>query len=167
MVSTNNTPYLEASNREQRIVKRSTDLSDLYYPENKEEYLEVASNVVFERLRRNTDDNEVFDYKKKLNSKEFSTFGSYDIEKNGVRKSNKGGYIIYDLRNNRVRRQTSLTDKDDAGNLRYKLLSESNVDNADATGIDLETLQKKNRPADVLEYKRFMKVQILVLFYTR
>ncbi|XP_018313683.1 major facilitator superfamily domain-containing protein 6 isoform X1 [Mycetomoellerius zeteki] len=157
MVSTNDTPYLEASNREQRIVKRSTDLNELYYPENKEEYLEVASNVVFERLRRSTDDNEVLDYKKKPNSKEFSVIGSYDIEKNGVRKFDKGDYIIYDLRNNRVRRQTSLTDKDDAGNLRYKLLSESNVDNADAMGIDLETLQKKNRPADVLEYKRFMK----------
>ncbi|XP_012532666.1 major facilitator superfamily domain-containing protein 6 isoform X2 [Monomorium pharaonis] len=114
--------YLEASNKEQRIVKRSTDLDELYYPENKEEYLEIASNVVFERLRRNFDN---------------------------------GGSVAYDLKNNRVRRQTSVTDKSDVGELKYKSLSESD-DDADTRGIDLETLQKKNRPADVLEYKRFM-----------
>lgn len=144
--------YLVASNRELRIVKRSTKLEELYYPENKEEYLEVASNVVFERLRRSTDDNEIFDYMKKPKPKEFSTFGSYDIERNDVTDFDN---IAYDLRNNRVRRQTSVTDKGDVGELKYKLLSES--DDADARGIDLEALQEKNRPADVLEYKRFMK----------
>lgn len=160
MVTKINESYLEASNREQRIVKRSTDLDELYYPENKEEYLEVASNVVFERLRRDTDDNEIFDYVKKPKPKEFSAFGlSYDIEKNGVKDLDSGGSIAYDLRNNRVRRQTSATDKGDIEDLKYKLLSEGNVGDADAGGIDLETLQKKNRPADVLEYKRFMKVQ--------
>lgn len=152
--------YLVASNRELRIVKRSTKLEELYYPENKEEYLEVASNVVFERLRRSTDDNEIFDYMKKPKPKEFSTFGSYDIERNDVTDFDN---IAYDLRNNRVRRQTSVTDKGDVGELKYKLLSES--DDADARGIDLEALQEKNRPADVLEYKRFMKVQTLVFFY--
>jgi len=158
MIRTNDTPYLE--DKEQRIVKRSTNLNELYYPENKEEYLEVASNVVFERLRRSTDDNEIFDYMKKPNPNEFNAFESYDIEKNGVRDFDNGVSIMYDLRNNRVRRQTSITDKDDIGNLRYK--SESNGD--DAREIDLEMLQKKNRPADVLEYKRFMKVHTFVFF---
>lgn len=158
MVRANETPYLEASNREQRIVKRSTDLDELYYPENKEEYLEVASNVVFERLRRSTDDNEIFDYMQK--PKDFSVFGSYDIERNSVRDFDNGGSTMYDLRNNRVRRQTSVTDKDDLEDLD----SESNV-NDENRGIDLETLQKQNRPADILEYKRFMKVQTLVFFY--
>lgn len=166
MVTKINESYLDASNREQRIVKRSTDLEELYYPENKEEYLEVASNVVFERLRRNTEDNEIFDYVKKPNPKEFSAFGlSYDIERNGVRDFDNGNSIAYDLRNNRVKRQTSATDKGDIEDLKHKLLSESNDGDANAGRIDLETLQKKNRPADVLEYKRFMKVQSLVLLY--
>ncbi|XP_011861274.1 PREDICTED: major facilitator superfamily domain-containing protein 6 isoform X2 [Vollenhovia emeryi] len=153
MVRINDSLYLEASNGEQRIVKRSTDLDELYYPENKEEYLEVASNVVFERLRRSTDDNEILDYMKK--PREFSVFGSYDIEGNGVRDFDDGGSTVYDLKNNRVRRQTSVTDKGDVGDLGYTSLSESNID--DATGIDFEMLQKQNRPADVSEYKRFMK----------
>lgn len=150
MVRANDTPYLEASNREQRIVKRSTDLDELYYPENKEEYLEIASNVVFERLRRSTDDNEILDYMQKPRG--FSV--TYDIERNSVRDFDNGGSTMYDLRNNRVRRETSVTDKDDLEDLE----SESNADAENAGGIDLEMLQKKNRPADVLEYKRFMMV---------
>lgn len=157
MIRKNDTPYLAASNREQRIVKRSID-DELYYPEHKEEFLEVASNVVFERLRRNTDDNEIFDYVKK--PKKFSASGSYDdIKRNGDKDFDNGGSTMYDLRNNRVRRQTS-TDKDDVGDLGS--LSESS--DVNARGIDLEMLQKKNRPADVLEYKRFMKVQTFMSF---
>jgi len=38
----------------------------------------------------------------------------------------------------------------------------------DAKTIDLETLREKNRPADILEYKRFMKVHsrfhVFILF---
>ncbi|XP_024886144.1 major facilitator superfamily domain-containing protein 6 isoform X1 [Temnothorax curvispinosus] len=149
VVSNDSSYYLEASNKEQRIVKRSTNLDELYYPKNKEEYLEVASNVVFERLRRSTDDNEILDYMKKPKE-----FGFYDIERNDVIDFDNDGSTMYDLRNNRVRRQTSVTDKGDVENLGYKSLSESNVD--DAGGIDFETLQRKNRPADVSEYKRFM-----------
>lgn len=149
MVRINETSYLDASNKEQRIVKRSIDVDKLYYSKNKEEYLEVASNVVFERLRRSTDDNEIFDYMKKPKPKELNAFGSYDIETNDVTDFDS---VAYNLRNNRVRRQT-----DKGGELKYKLLSESD-DDADARGIDLETLRKKNRPADVLEYKRFMNV---------
>ncbi|KAL0126821.1 hypothetical protein PUN28_005292 [Cardiocondyla obscurior] len=148
VITSNDTYLLEASSREQRIVKRSTDQDVLYFPEDKEKYLEVASNVVFERLRRNTDDNEVLDYVKK--PQEFSE--PYDTERNDVIDFNDGS-IMYDLKYNRVRRQTSVTEKPDAGG--RGLLSESNVD-ANAGGIDFEMLQKKNRPADVLEYKRFM-----------
>lgn len=156
----NDTYYLEASSREQRIVKRSTDLDELYYPENKEEYLEIASNVVFERLRRNTDDNEILDYTKKPNSlKKTNMFEtSFHIVKNDITSFDNDNHIAYDLENNRVKRQISVTNK----NLRY-LTFEDNVD-LDSKTIDLESLQKKNRPADILEYKRFMKVCIFLSY---
>lgn len=162
MVRSNDTYYLEASSREQRIVKRSTDLDELYYPE-KEEYLEVASNVVFERLRRSTDDNEILDYTKKPNSlKETNMFEtSFDIVKNDITSFDNDGSIAYDLETNRVKRQLSRTYKNNIGNLRY-LIHEDNVD-SDSKTIDLETLQKNNRPADILEYKHFMKVYIFFL----
>ncbi|KAL6257414.1 hypothetical protein P5V15_010986 [Pogonomyrmex californicus] len=155
MIRINDTPYLEASNREQRI-KRSTDLHELYYPENREEYLEVASNVVFERLRRNTDDNEIlFDYTKK--PRKFDAFEiPYDIERNGVGDFDNDGSAIYDLKNNRVRRQTSDMDRSDDEDP-DKMRTGGNADDANARSIDFEALQKKNRPADVDEYKRFMK----------
>lgn len=155
----NDTYYLEASSKEQRIVKRSTDLDELYYPENKEEYLEVASNVVFERLRRNIDDNEILDYTKNPNSlKETNMFEtSFNIVKNDITNFDNDGSIAYDLENNRVKRQISLTNK----NLRYLTL-EDNVD-LDSKTIDLESLQKKNRPADILEYKNFLKVYIFFI----
>ncbi|KMQ92798.1 major facilitator superfamily domain-containing protein 6-like isoform x1 protein [Lasius niger] len=157
MVISNDTYYLEASSKEQRIVKRSTDLDELYYPENKEEYLEVASNVVFERLRRSTDDNEILDYTKKPNSlKETKMFKtSFDNVKNDITSFDNDGSIAYDLENNRVKRQISRTNKNNIGNLRY-LRNEDDVD-SDSKTIDLETLQEKNRPADILGYKHFMK----------
>ncbi|XP_014478454.1 PREDICTED: major facilitator superfamily domain-containing protein 6 isoform X2 [Dinoponera quadriceps] len=156
----NNTFYLEASNsREQRIVKRSTDLDELYYPVNEDEYLEVASNVVFERLRRNTDDNEIYDHAKRPDLlREVSRLGtSYDIEGNGVRAFDNDASLAYDLKSNRVRRQAATTDESDVEDLRYKQLVFENNGDPDAKTIDLEALQEKNRPADVLEYKRFMK----------
>lgn len=161
---TNDVPYLEASNREQRM-KRSTNLDELYYPENKE-YLEVASNVVFERLRRSTDDNEVLDHTKKPNSlKKVSLFKtSRNIGKNGVKYFD--GSIMHDLKNSRVRRQAPVTDKANIEDPTHKLENDDNVDEYAKT-IDMEALQKQNRPADVLEYKRFMKVRILVfILYT-
>lgn len=165
MVISNDTFYLEASSREQRIVKRSTDLDELYYPENKEEYLEVASNVVFERLRRSTDDNEILDYTKKPNSlKETKMFKtSFDNVKNDITSFDNDGSIAYDLENNRVKRQISRTNKNNIGNLRY-LRNEDDVD-SDSKTIDLETLQEKNRPADILGYKHFMKVYIFFPMY--
>lgn len=140
-------------------MKRSTDLDELYYPEDKDEYLEVASNVVFERLRRNTDDNEILD-----SPKEFDMFEtSYDIEKNSVKGVENDRY---DLKSNRLKRQASAIDESNVEDLRYKqLVFEDNAGDSDAKTIDLETLQAKNRPADILEYKRFMKVRNPLFFY--
>lgn len=152
----NNSAWLKASIKEQRM-KRSTNLDEMYYPANEDEYLEVASNVVFERLRRSTDDNEIYDHAKRLDPlREVSMLGtSYDIEGNGVRAFDNDPY---DLKNNRVRRQAATTDESNVEDLRYKQLVFENNGDSDAKTIDLEALQEKNRPADVLEYKRFMKV---------
>ncbi|XP_025155037.1 major facilitator superfamily domain-containing protein 6 isoform X2 [Harpegnathos saltator] len=163
IVHANNSAYLEAFNKEQRIVKRSTDLDELYYPVNENEYLEVASNVVFERLRRSTDDNEIYDHQYVRRSdplKEVSMLGkSYDIEGNGVRAFDNDVSVTYDLKSNRVRRQAAAATTEDSNveDLRYKQLVFENNGDTDPTTIDLEALQEKNRPADVLEYKRFMK----------
>lgn len=158
MVTKNNSFYLQASNQEQRIVKRSTDLDELYYPVNEDEYLEIASNVVFERLRRSTDDNEIYDHDAKWPVREVNMLGtSYDIEGNDVRDFDHDAAFVYDLKSNRVRRQAATTDESNVEDLRYKQLVFEN--NGDSKTIDLEALQERNRPADVLEYKRFMKVR--------
>lgn len=152
MIRVNDTPYLEASNREQRM-KRSTDHDELYYSDEKDEYLEVASNVVFERLRRNTDDNEISDPPKEAGARE--TNSVRDVENDGA----------YHSKYNRLKRQAPTTDDSNVEDLKYKqLVFEDNTGNSDAKTIDLETLQAKNRPADVLEYKRFMKVHAFFFF---
>lgn len=143
-------------------MKRSIDRDEFYYPENKDEYLEIASNVVFGRYRRNIDDNEILDESARKSDSlreagELET--SYDVEENGVKGLDDDRPVSYDLENNRVRRQVSATDESNLEDLRYKqLVFEDNAGDSDAGTIDLETLRKKNRPADVLEYKRFMKV---------
>ncbi|XP_020288073.1 major facilitator superfamily domain-containing protein 6 isoform X2 [Pseudomyrmex gracilis] len=147
--SNNNTAYyLEASNREQRIVKRSTDLDELYYRENKDEYLEVASNVVFERLRRNTDNNELTESTKKPSL----------LRENETGKKVDAGDLDNDkLRKNRVKKQTPVLEKE-SDNRDDTSVSEENVNDPYAkTMVDLETLREKNRPADLLEYKHFLK----------
>lgn len=175
MVKVNDTPYIEASSREQRA-KRSMDLDEFYYHENKNDYLEVASNVVFERLRRDINDNEVFDHTKKSNLKsdlkEINTFEiPYNIEENnvgGFENSIPNNNIVHYLKSSRVRRQATLTDESNIKDLEYKqTVFEDKTDNLDAKTIDLETLQQKNRPADILEYKRFMKVHTLLLSLIR
>lgn len=154
------TYYLEASNREQRIVKRSTDL-DEYYHENKDEYLEVASNVVFERLRRNTDNNELSDSTKKPTSllREDDDTSFNDME----RKIDARDLDNDNLRKNRVRKQTPVAEEESDN--RDTLVSEENVNDPYAKTIDLETLQENNRPADLLEYKHFLKVKNAFVFY--
>lgn len=139
----------------------------MYYPVNEDEYLEVASNVVFERLRRNTDDNEIYDHAKRPDPlREVSMLGAtYDIEGNGVRTFDNDVHFSYDLKSNRVRRQAATTDESNVEDLRYKQLVFENNGESDAKTIDLEALQEKNRPADILEYKRFMKVRAHARFF--
>lgn len=137
-------------------MKRSTDLDELYYPENKDEYLEVASNVVFERLRRSTDDNGVLHHTKKPNPlKKVILYKTSHIRKNGVKSFD--GSIARDLKSDRVRRQAPVTDETNTEGLTHKLEIDDSVD-AYAKTIDMEALQKQNRPADILEYKQFLKV---------
>ncbi|XP_016909766.2 major facilitator superfamily domain-containing protein 6 isoform X1 [Apis cerana] len=144
MVRRNSTEWLEAPNPKTRIVKRSTSLED-FYRQNDEECLEIADNVVFERLRKNTN----LDPLTALRSQTRK-------EHKSVQKGN------YD--NNRYRRETrqgSITTEDSpVEDLKYKqLVFEEN--DPEAKTIDFETLQRKNRPADVLEYKRFLNNQPL------
>jgi hypothetical protein len=159
IIAKNNTLYLEASNREQRIAKRSVNLERSYYPDNKNEYLEIASNVVFERLRRSTSDKDVSASRRKSNSPNaFEASGDENIDKNNVQVFGR------DSKGDRVERRASTTDE---SNSMEDLKGKSTLDD-DAKTIDLETLREKNRPADILEYKRFMKVHsrfhVFILF---
>ncbi|XP_033344660.1 major facilitator superfamily domain-containing protein 6 isoform X2 [Bombus vosnesenskii] len=143
----NNTPYLEPPNPKLRIVKRSTNLDDFYH-RNDEECLEIADNVVFERLRKDS----------KLNPLAALSLQMNQGTMNDVREN-------YDLNNDRVRRETqegtsTSTEESPVEDLKYKqLVFEEN--DPEAKTIDFETLQRKNRPADVLEYKRFLNNQPL------
>ncbi|XP_068978746.1 major facilitator superfamily domain-containing protein 6 isoform X2 [Bombus flavifrons] len=143
----NNTPYLEPPNPKLRIVKRSANLDDFYH-RNDEECLEIADNVVFERLRKDS----------KLNPLAALSLQMNKGTMNDVREN-------YDLNNDRVRRETqegtsTSTEESPVEDLKYKqLVFEEN--DPEAKTIDFETLQRKNRPADVLEYKRFLNNQPL------
>ncbi|XP_050484552.1 major facilitator superfamily domain-containing protein 6 isoform X2 [Bombus huntii] len=143
----NNTPYLEPPNPKLRIVKRSANLDDFYH-RNDEECLEIADNVVFERLRKDS----------KLNPLAALSLQMNQGTMNDVREN-------YDLNNDRVRRETqegtsTSTEESPVEDLKYKqLVFEEN--DPEAKTIDFETLQRKNRPADVLEYKRFLNNQPL------
>ncbi|XP_043600219.1 major facilitator superfamily domain-containing protein 6 isoform X2 [Bombus pyrosoma] len=143
----NNTPYLEPPNPKLRIVKRSANLDDFYH-RNDEECLEIADNVVFERLRKDS----------KLNP-----LAALSLQMNKGTMNDVGEN--YDLNNDRVRRETqegtsTSTEESPVEDLKYKqLVFEEN--DPEAKTIDFETLQRKNRPADVLEYKRFLNNQPL------
>ncbi|OAD54077.1 Major facilitator superfamily domain-containing protein 6 [Eufriesea mexicana] len=147
MVVRNSTVYLEAPNPKTRIVKRSTSLEDFYH-QNDEECLEIADNVVFERLRKDSKLDPLIAPRLHRNKGP----PVKNVQKN------------YSLDNNRVRRNTeevaTTTEESPVEDLKYKqLVFEEN--NPEAKTIDFETLQRKNRPADVLEYKRFLNNQPL------
>lgn len=138
MVLRNNTVYLEASNPEQRIVKRSVNLDDFYHM-NDDACLEVAANVVFERLRKDDD----------------SSTDRAQQDQSPLEGEN------YDINNNRVRREVSTTEENPVEELKYKqLVFEDTSTDPEAKTIDFETLQRKNRPGDVLAYKRFLNVSL-------
>ncbi|CAD6214072.1 GSCOCG00011121001-RA-CDS [Cotesia congregata] len=115
--------------------KRSVDNKDYHQEnnhDNEEENLEVAANVVFERLRRSADDDKVI---KKLHT-----------------------------RSNRMRRDSNAASSTTSGsgdntNLKYKQFVPQDAPENDpmAKEIDFRVIAKQNRPADVLEYKRFLK----------
>ena len=134
--------YLEASSPQQRIVKRSASMDDFYH-RNDDDCLEVAANVVFERLRKDEDTS------------------ANNVQQNARDSSEKENY---DHNNNRVRREVSTTEENPVEDLKYKqLVFEDDANDPEAKTIDFETLQRKNRPADVLEYKRFLNVSFVGL----
>ncbi|KOC63661.1 Major facilitator superfamily domain-containing protein 6 [Habropoda laboriosa] len=168
LVARNQSVYLEYPNPQMRIIKRSTSLEDFYH-RNDDECLEVAENVVFKRIRKDDDS---------LNPDTNINF----LRNKGTLTSNI--QRDYDLNNNRIRREiqdesttttastttttttttsvtaTTTTEESPVEDLKYKqLVFEEN--NPEAKTIDFETLQRKNRPADVLEYKRFLNNQPL------
>ncbi|KAI4488195.1 hypothetical protein M0804_005043 [Polistes exclamans] len=166
MVRDNHTNILKLFKPEQRIVKRSIDLDECYHAPSDDEYLEVAANVVFERLRRDAEDNEIYD-RKEIHSDDQAKsdpIASYNVEQNEVKKlddnNGKETPIVYDLETNRVRKRRAASNEENtsSGDLRYEqLVFEDEANDPDAKIIDFEALQRKNRPADVLEYKRFLK----------
>lgn len=149
MVRRNSTEWLEAPNPKTRIVKRSTSLED-FYRQNDEECLEVAENVVFERLRKDAD---------------LDPLTALRSQTRKEHESSKGNYESKD-RFRRETRQGSITTEDSpVEDLKYKqLVFEEN--DPEAKTIDFETLQRKNRPADVLEYKRFLNVSFLLFLFS-
>ncbi|XP_076295280.1 major facilitator superfamily domain-containing protein 6 jef isoform X2 [Lasioglossum baleicum] len=150
MVMRNNTVYLEASNPERRIVKRSLNQKELYQTD--EDCLEVADNVVFERLRKADDTPALLIRQRaRLRSKQAPTVGQTIPDHNNNEHDN-----------NRVRREVLTTEDSPVEDLKYKqLVFEDTETNPEAKTIDFETLQRRNRPADVLEYKRFLNNQPL------
>lgn len=161
MVKENSTSFLKASSPGQRIVKRSIDLDECYHAPTEDEYLEVAANVVFERLRRNADDNEIIDGQANGDVIEQNKIKRIDDNNNGEARK------VYDLENNRVRKRRAPSNEENtsSGDLRYEqLVFEDDASDPNAKIIDFEALQRKNRPADVLEYKRFLKVSNVAPF---
>lgn len=147
IVEKNGTYRLEVPDLNARS-KRSTNINDFYETKDKDdEDLEVAANVVFERLRRSTDDNEVIDKTKKQ---------AYDLLGNEVWSLR----ARQRLESNRIRRNVNIGQSAEATDLKYKQFVPQDVveNNPDAKEIDFRSLAKQNRPADVLEYKRFLKV---------
>lgn len=163
MVKENSTSFLKASSPGQKIVKRSIDLDECYHAPTEDEYLEVAANVVFERLRRSTDDNEIDGQPNSdvIEQNEVKKYNNFDDNNNGEARK------VYDLENNRVRKRRAASNEENtsSGDLRYEqLVFEDDTSDPNAKIIDFEALQRKNRPADVLEYKRFLKVSNVAPF---
>lgn len=112
--------------------------------------MEVAENVVFERLRKDAD---------------LDPLTALRSQTRKEHESSKGNYESKD-RFRRETRQGSITTEDSpVEDLKYKqLVFEEN--DPEAKTIDFETLQRKNRPADVLEYKRFLNVSFLLFLFS-
>lgn len=128
IVEKNGTFRLEVPDLNARS-KRSTNVIEYYHRDDDEdENLEVAENVVFERLTRSIDDNKRF---------------------------------MNDKNKSRQHRQADFN-SDETTDLKYKQFvpQDGLEDDPNAKEIDFRSIAKQNRPADVLEYKRFLKVSI-------
>ncbi|KAF7997037.1 hypothetical protein HCN44_005314 [Aphidius gifuensis] len=140
MVWRNNSYWLDDAGQPVTRIKRSIDNNQFYEAINDEDDgdLEVAANVVFERMRRSTDDDDVND----------------DFDDNSHIYNKHENKIFRIQRSNRIQRQTQQNSDgvDD-------LSSKQNNDQTDSSAkdIDFRSIAKSNRPADVLEYKRFLK----------
>ena len=159
VVLRNNTVYLESPNPKTRIVKRSTNFDEFYH-RGDNDCLEVAANVVFERLRKNDDTIDSLNRLRLQPNKTSSTSNVRRNDRNSIHKKTE------DLNNNRIRREASTestsTEESPIEDLKYKqLVFEENANDPEAKTIDFETLQRRNRPADVLEYKRFLNVSFV------
>ncbi|XP_076632024.1 major facilitator superfamily domain-containing protein 6 jef isoform X2 [Colletes latitarsis] len=145
LVLRNNTVYLKASSPEEWIVKRSVNLAQFYRRSDDDDdddakRLEASGNVAIERLRKNDD-------------------AALEPATRLMRSRRK---IKDAFSGNRVRREAVSTEESPVEDLKYKqLVFEDNVNNPEAKTVDFETLQRRNRPADVLEYKRFLNNQPL------
>ena len=112
---------------------------------------EIADNVVFEMLRK---------------SKKINLLAALNLLMD--KDKTKNVYEFYYPDNHRIRRETqegtsTSTEESLVEDLKYKqLVFEEN--DPEAKTIDFETLQRKNRPADVLEYKRFLNVSSVLCF---
>ncbi|KZC12453.1 Major facilitator superfamily domain-containing protein 6 [Dufourea novaeangliae] len=110
IVLRNNTIYLEAASPDQRIVKRSVKLDEFYH-QNDDECLEVADNVVFERLRKDEDTLEpaIRQRLRKIS---------------GRTKNNMNHRENNDYPSNRVRREAPTTEESPVEDLKYKQLNQ-------------------------------------------
>ncbi|KAK0158487.1 hypothetical protein PV328_009484 [Microctonus aethiopoides] len=125
IVEKNGTFRLEVPDLNARS-KRSTNVIEYYHGDDDEdENLEVAENVVFERLTRSIDDNKRF---------------------------------MNDKNKSRQHRQADFN-SDETTDLKYKQFvpQDELEDDPNVKEIDFRNIAKQNRPADVLEYKRFLK----------
>lgn len=126
-----------------------------------DEYLEVADNVVFERLRQSTteDNNE----RESGKAEKKTTVGKHQVVRTNRHDTR--------FETKRVRRQSpnEQTDSSSAAeskDLKYKqYIIDDGLDDSTARTIDFSSIAKQNRPADVLEYKRFLKVSNFSFYY--
>ncbi|XP_034936682.1 major facilitator superfamily domain-containing protein 6 isoform X2 [Chelonus insularis] len=136
----NGTWRLEIADENMRS-RRSIPITNYYLPDQGSEDLESAANVVFEQYVRSENDVIHKGY-------------SYGLINNNVDNDS----MKQRLQSNRVRRQAD-TNSGEAVDLKYKqyVLTDSTEDSSNTQDIDFRTIAKQNRPADVLEYKRFLK----------
>ena len=160
MVLRNDSYYLEPPKNAKgpRIVKRSIN-NDEFRPATEDtDYLEVAANVVFERLRRNVDDHLLIHHSLPLGGTSYNLNKLPPLSELVAEASNyKEG--LHD----KFKRQTpSQSSDNESTNLRYEQFIVDDATDDTASGIDMDALVQKNRPADVLEYKRFLKASDLI-----